>query len=219
MDERYTLLSRVPVRHTDRFNHTGEKKIKERLSEDGDTPDGIPTHLPYIIVIVDELADLMMMAAKEVEYAITRIAQKSRAVGIHLVVATQRPSVDVITGLIKSNMPARIAFKVAAKVASRTILDQNGAERLLGKGDMLILLPGLFAPIRAQCTYISEKEIKDVINFFKAKGHKAVFHDELVELNEDVDWEGTDKDELFDEAVEIVLTEQRGSVSLLQRRL
>jgi len=218
MDDRYLLLSRAGVRKMEDYNQLGEKFIKGKFSEDGEVPEGVPTHLPYIVVVIDELADLMMMSAKEVEYAITRISQKARAVGIHLVIATQRPSVDVITGLIKSNIPTRISFKVAAKVDSRTILDQNGAERLLGKGDMLLVLPGLFAPIRAQCTYTSEKEIHNVVDFLRKQG-KPVYHKELMKCGEDEGIEGTDRDELFDEAVKIVLETQRGSVSLLQRRL
>jgi S-DNA-T family DNA segregation ATPase FtsK/SpoIIIE len=218
MEDRYTLLHRAQVRKIEYYNQLGEKRLKERFSEK-DLLDGeAPVRIPYIVVIVDELADLMNTAAREVEYAIMRLSQKSRAVGIHLVIATQRPSVDVITGLIKSNMPARIAFKVAAKVDSRIILDQHGAERLLGKGDMLLLLPGDFTPIRGQCTYISEQETQRVSDFLRSSG-KPGYHKELLELDEDVDIEGTEKDELFEDAVRIILEAQRGSVSLLQRRL
>ncbi len=220
MEERYELFRRVGVKKIETYNQLGEKKVRERLAEDGEEPPEVPALLPYIVVIIDELADLMMVAAREVEGAITRIAQKSRAVGIHLVLATQRPSVNVITGLIKSNMPARISFKVPSKVDSRTILDRNGAERLLGQGDMLLLLPGMMDLVRAQCTLVLEKEIKDVVDKLRELG-VPIFDKELTgvaEAGARLDGEEI-TDELFDQASRIVLESQRGSVSLLQRKL
>jgi len=218
MDERYELFLRVGVKKISSYNQLTPDKIKERLSEEGEDPVDVPAKLPYIVVIIDELADLMMAASDDVEKAITRLAQKSRAVGIHLILATQRPSVDVITGLIKSNMPARIAFKVASKVDSRTILDRNGAERLLGKGDMLILPPSSTDLIRAQCTFVSDKEIHNVVDFLKNQG-APVYDTELLELESKRDFENLDDDELFEDAARVILETQRGSVSLIQRRL
>jgi S-DNA-T family DNA segregation ATPase FtsK/SpoIIIE len=221
MDERYMLLNKAGVGHIEKFNKLGKAKVEERLKEAGLTDEqikGFPTYMPYIVCVVDELADLMMTARKEVEFSIIRLSQKARAIGIHLVVATQRPSTDVITGLIRSNMPARIGFKVASQIESRIILDRKGAERLLGKGDMLLVLPGSFDPARAQCTFTSDEEIRGVVGFLKSKG-KPEYHQQLVEIETVADLEGTDKDELFEEAVRVILEEQRGSVSLLQRRL
>ena len=151
MEERYALLASVGVKHINAYNRLGTTEIRKRLNPDGDANlDDVQFYLPHIVVVVDELADLMMVASKEVEASVIRLSQKSRAVGIHLILATQRPSVDVITGLIKSNMPSRISFYVASKVDSRTILDQNGAEKLLGSGDMLFLPPGTSKLVRVQ---------------------------------------------------------------------
>ncbi len=218
MEERYDLFSRVGVKKIDSYNSLGAKKIRERLTEEGEEPPVVEPKLPHIIVVIDELADLMMVASKEVENAITRISQKSRAVGIHLVVATQRPSVDVITGLIKSNMPVRVAFKVASKIDSRTILDRNGADKLLGKGDTLLLLPGMTDLVRAQCTLTTDKEVKDVVSVLKEQATQH-FEAELLDIGDEIDLGAGEKDELFDEAVRIVLGTRRGSVSLLQRKL
>jgi len=218
MDERYELLLRVGVKKISSYNQLTTDKIKERLSEEGEEPVDVPAKLPYIVVVIDELADLMMAASDDVEKAITRLAQKSRAVGIHLILATQRPSVDVITGLIKSNMPARIAFKVASKVDSRTILDRNGAERLLGKGDMLFLPPSSTDLIRAQCTFVSDKEIHNIVDFLRNQG-APVYDTELLELESKRDFENLEDDELFEDAARVILETQRGSVSLIQRRL
>ena len=219
MDQRYEFLSAVGVRNIVSFNSLGEAGVRERLGADEDADlDDFPTHLPYIVLVIDELADLMMMARKEVEGSIIRIAQKARAVGIHLVIATQRPSVDVITGLIKANLPSRIALQVASKVDSRTILDRNGAEKLLGKGDMLFLPPGSSKLIRAQGSYVSDPEIRRVCKQLESHA-KPVFDDELVRqrsMGEQPPWE---RDELFVEAVRVIAQTQRGSVSLLQRRL
>ncbi len=218
MEERYELFLRVGVKKIETYNQLGESKIRDRLIEDGEIPGDVPTRLPYIVVMIDELADLMMAASDNVETAITRLAQKSRAVGLHLVMATQRPSVDVITGLIKSNMPTRVSFKVASKVDSRTILDRNGAEKLLGKGDMLMLMPPATELHRALCTFIGDTEAKKVVDFLK-KQSKPQFDRELVAIETNNDFEDMGKDELFDEAAQIVVETQRGSVSLLQRRL
>jgi S-DNA-T family DNA segregation ATPase FtsK/SpoIIIE len=173
----------------------------------------------YIVIIIDELADLMMTSGKEVESFIVRIAQKARAVGIHLILATQRPQATVVTGLIKSNMPSKIAFRVASKMDSRIVLDQNGAELLLGHGDMLFLPNGGSKPARGQGTYIDDKEIRDSVKLVKSLA-EAQYEPELVQIRATgtVDEEAA-KDPLFDDAVRVVLETKRGSVSLLQRRL
>jgi S-DNA-T family DNA segregation ATPase FtsK/SpoIIIE len=174
--------------------------------------------LPYIVVIIDELADLMLIVPQEIEMAVTKLAQMARAVGIHLVVATQRPSVDVITGVIKANFPCRIAFKVASKIDSRTIIDVNGAERLLGKGDMLLLSPGSSEPIRVHGAFVSAPETQKLVEVLKKQSHLAcpAFSLDSVEHRETP---VSKRDELFEEAATIVITHQQGSVSLLQRRL
>jgi S-DNA-T family DNA segregation ATPase FtsK/SpoIIIE len=227
MDERFPFLSRAGVRNISGYNNLKPDELKCRLGLDpGEEPDDVPFYMPHIVIVIDELADLMMTAAKEVESSITRLAQKARAVGIHIILATQRPSVDVITGLIKSNLPARISFQVASKVDSRTILDQNGADRLLGRGDMLFLAPGTSKLIRAQGTYVSDSEV-DAITDFVRRHAKPDFNDYLVKMRGRTDDESVqggveftpEADDLYNEAVRIVAEHQRGSVSLLQRRL
>lgn len=202
MEERYKMLAKLATRNIDAFNKKSDKKI------------------PYIVVIIDELADLMIVAQQDVENAITRLAQLSRAVGIHLILATQRPSVDVVTGIIKANFPARISFKVASKVDSRTVLDMNGADKLLGKGDMLFLQPGNAKPIRLQGTLLTDIEIEKVVEMVK-KQREPVYNDEILEQQKKTTSGrgGFDKDEFFDEAVKMVLETGQASVSMLQRRL
>jgi S-DNA-T family DNA segregation ATPase FtsK/SpoIIIE len=218
MDERYELLAEAKVRNIASYNKLTPEELIERFNPSTQEEEAqIPKMLPHIIVIIDELADLMMTSAKEVESFIVRIAQKSRAVGIHLVLATQRPQATVVTGLIKANMPARIAFRVAARMDSRIILDQNGAEALLGQGDMLFLIPGTSDLIRAQGAYLEDDELRNIVGFLKDVAQPQ-YHPELMQLNR-VDVTAAQSDELFDEAVRIVLESQRGSVSLLQRRL
>jgi S-DNA-T family DNA segregation ATPase FtsK/SpoIIIE len=197
MDMRYQILARRGVRNIQAY---GEG-------------------LPYIVVIIDELADLMLMVPQEIETAITKLAQMARAVGIHLVVATQRPSVDVITGVIKANFPCRIGFKVASKTDSRTILDHNGAERLLGKGDMLFLPPATSEPLRLHGAFVSNEESQRLVEFLKQQSHLAspAFSLETIEHHDFVPVD--QRDELFEDAARIVITHQQGSVSLLQRRL
>jgi DNA segregation ATPase FtsK/SpoIIIE, S-DNA-T family len=227
MEERYKLLAQAGVRHITTFNQLGEDEIMNRLKpEDQEARDRIPTHLPFIVIVADEMADLMMTAGKEVEQHIIRLAQKSRAVGIHLILATQKPTVDVITGLIKSNLPARIAFQVASKVDSRVVLDAMGADKLLGNGDMLFLWPGTSNLLRGQGTYLSDEEIEGVTA--SVSTGEQHFVQELIHIK--VKKEGEDepsgetrslpaRDDLYDEAIEIVIREGRGSVSLLQRAL
>jgi len=218
MDERYELLAEAKVRNIASYNMLTPEQINDIFKPS--TPEEelkIPKKLPYIVIIIDELADLMMTSAKEVEAYIVRIAQKSRAVGIHLVVATQRPQATVVPGLIKANMPCRIGFRVAARMDSRIILDQNGAEALLGQGDMLFLKPGTSDLIRSQGAYLDDDEIRGVVNFLKDVAQPQ-YHPELIQMNRIDIGEGS-KDELFDEAVRIVLETRRGSVSLLQRKL
>ena len=220
MEERYELLATVGVRHISSYNALGREKLRERLAgkvHEADMDD-FPDTLPFIVVIIDELADLMMTASKEVEASITRLSQKSRAVGIHVILATQRPSVDVITGLIKANMPSRVSFHVASKVDSRTILDRNGAEKLLGKGDLLYLPPGTSALLRVQGTFISDKEIRDVVRFATQQAEPE-FSPELNQFGVDAAGDGSQQDELYDEAVRTILGSQRGSATLLQRQL
>ncbi|MGQ9589615.1 MAG: DNA translocase FtsK 4TM domain-containing protein [Planctomycetota bacterium] len=220
MEERYELFAMVGVRHITSYNSLGREKLRERLKDKVDEEDleDFPERLPWIVVIIDELADLMLTSSKEVETSITRLSQKSRAVGIHVILATQRPSVDVITGLIKANMPSRISFHVASKVDSRTILDRNGAEKLLGKGDMLYLPPGTSALLRVQGTYISDREIRDVVDACVRQAEPQ-FSPELTRFGVDGEDAGSEEDELYEEAVRIVLSSRRGSVTLLQRQL
>ena len=219
MDERYSLLANVGVRNISAYNALGEKEIRKRLDvTPEDDLEGVSFHLPHIIIIIDELADLMMVSAKEVENTVTRLAQKSRAVGIHLIVATQRPSVDVVTGLIKANLPSRLAFQSASKVDSRTILDRNGAEKLLGRGDMLFLPPGSAKLIRGQGAFTSDEEIRRVTALI-AQRARPHYDAELSNPQALQDGEGAAQDPLFDEAVRVILESQRGSVSLLQRKL
>jgi S-DNA-T family DNA segregation ATPase FtsK/SpoIIIE len=218
MDERYALLAEARVKNIAEYNSLGVEEIINRFDPGSPEEEAkIPKKLPYIVIIIDELADLMMTAPKEIEAYIVRLAQKSRAVGIHIVLATQRPQATVVTGLIKSNMPTRIGFRVAAKMDSRIILDQNGAETLLGEGDMLFLKPGTSDLIRAQGTFVDELEVRRIVKHLKEIAEPQ-FHPELTQLNQ-VDTSDMVKDELFDDAVQIVLETKRGSVSLLQRRL
>jgi S-DNA-T family DNA segregation ATPase FtsK/SpoIIIE len=218
MDERYAILSEARVKNVADFNALGADEVIKRFNPSSPEEESkIPKKLPYIIIVIDELADLMMTAAKEIEAYIVRLAQKSRAVGIHIVLATQRPQATVVTGLIKSNMPTRIGFRVAARMDSRIILDQNGAETLLGEGDMLFLKPGTSDLIRAQGTFVDESEIKRIVKHLKDIAEPQ-FHPELTQLKK-LDTSEMGRDELFDDAVRIVLETKRGSVSLLQRRL
>jgi S-DNA-T family DNA segregation ATPase FtsK/SpoIIIE len=206
MDDRYKLLAAKSVRNIEGYNR--EVEPAERL--------------PYWVIIVDELADLMMVSAGEVESSLARLAQIARAVGIHLVVATQRPSVDVITGLIKANFPARIAFQVATKVDSRTILDQNGAEQLLGRGDMLFVPPGVSRPVRIHGAWVSEAELRDVIRFLRAQG-QAVYEEGLLQpVREERGAEGgaeAERDDTYWRAVELVVSQKQASISFIQRRM
>jgi len=222
MEERYQLLARAGVRHVSVYNQLGEEELMDRIRPvDEQERQQIPTHMPYIVIVADEMADLMMTAAKEVEAHIIRLAQKSRAVGIHLVLATQKPTVDVITGLIKSNLPARICFQVASRVDSRVVLDEMGADKLLGNGDMLFLWPGTSMLLRGQGTYLSDDEITRVIDAVSTT--EPQFVTELVQLKAaEPEPEGrtvADRDDLYDSAVELVIREGRGSCSLLQRSL
>ncbi len=204
MERRYQLFMHAGVRDLTRFNQQAEKNGQHGHK------------LPYILIVIDELADLMMMSPADVEEAICRIAQKARACGIHLIVATQRPSVDVITGLIKSNIPTRIAFAVSSAVDSRTILDMQGAERLLGRGDMLYLGNGMPAPVRLQGTFVTDDEIEEIIAYVRTQGEPAYFfqHDELLKRAEIVD----EQDELFEEVCRYVFEAGTASTSSIQRR-
>ncbi|NQW47713.1 MAG: DNA translocase FtsK, partial [Planctomycetes bacterium] len=224
MEERYAMLARVGVRHLAQYNLLGREELVRRMKpESEEEAQGIPTTMPYIVIIADEIADLMMTAGKEVEQHIIRLAQKSRAVGIHLILATQKPTVDVITGLIKSNLPARIAFQVASRTDSRVVLDECGAERLLGNGDMLFLSPGTSQILRGQGTYVSDEEIGRVMEAIGTS--EPQYASELVNLQPAPTGDapkgsvGKERDEMYEPAVEVVIREGRGSVSLLQRAL
>ncbi len=216
MEERYKTLAAEGVRNIEQYNRNIQHAIAEkRTPKDGETF----KLLPFIVVVIDELADLMMVASNEVEESIARLAQMARAVGIHLILATQRPSVDVITGLIKANLPTRIAFRVASKIDSRTILDGNGAEQLLGKGDMLLLPPASSRVIRLHGPYISEQESARLASYLRKQGKPQ--YDETITADEKVAGEALDfeKDELYDEAARIVVQSGQASISYLQRRL
>ena len=216
MEERYKTLAAEGVRNIQQYNRNIREILEDRRSDDPDTPQP----LPFIVVVIDELADLMMVAKNEVEESIARLAQMARAVGIHLILATQRPSVDVITGLIKANFPSRISFRVSSKIDSRTILDSNGAEQLLGKGDMLFLPPASSRCIRLHGPYISEQESARLASFLRKQG--APVFDETITA--DAEQSGPDgieleKDDLYDEAARIVVGTRQASISFLQRKL
>jgi S-DNA-T family DNA segregation ATPase FtsK/SpoIIIE len=217
MEERYKSLAAVGVRNIEQFNRNATAAIEAKeMMPNGDAP----KRLPFIVVVIDELADLMMVAGNEVEESIARLAQMARAVGIHLILATQRPSVDVITGLIKANMPSRISFRVQSKIDSRTILDSNGAEQLLGRGDMLFLPPASSRFIRLHGPYISEQESARLASFLKKQGKPT--YDETITADEKTAGVGGmefDKDDLYDEAARIVVSSGQASISYLQRRM
>ena len=210
MERRYKIMSQTRTKNIESYN----EKMKEEGGE----------QFPYIVVIIDELADLMMTSGKDVELYIGRLAQMARASGIHLIVATQRPSVDVVTGLIKANLPSRISYRVGQRIDSKVILDQMGAESLLGRGDMLFTPPGSPGVIRLHAPFASEKEIETVVNFLKEQ--QNVVYDEKFLIEEGTSGSvaagtlGEDElDELYEEAKEIILSEQKTSISYLQRRL
>ena len=214
MEKRYAKMAASGVRNMAGYNEIAKTEGWDLL--------------PSIVIIIDELADLMMVAPKDVEDAICRIAQKARAAGIHLVLATQRPSVDVITGIIKANIPSRISFAVSSQIDSRTILDASGAEKLLGKGDMLFSPVGISKPKRVQGAFISDSEVERLIEFIKSQGQEAEINQELVDFTESEkaqdDKEKSEpednwKDELLDKAVELVLSSETASTSYIQRRL
>ncbi|OGT42476.1 MAG: cell division protein FtsK [Gammaproteobacteria bacterium RIFCSPHIGHO2_12_FULL_37_34] len=231
MDKRYRLMAALGVRNITSYN----QKVIEAIKQGQPLPmprelvtDEVlaKTHLepmPLIVVVADELADMMMVVGKKVEDLIARIAQKARAAGIHLILATQRPSVDVITGLIKANIPTRIAFQVSSRIDSRTILDQQGAEQLLGHGDMLYLPPGAGIPIRVHGAYVADEEVHRVVATWRSYGQPAYLYgvtDEASELGEGGDFqESGEQDPLYDEAVRVVMESRRASISLVQRRL
>jgi S-DNA-T family DNA segregation ATPase FtsK/SpoIIIE len=252
MGRRYRLMSDKGVRNIDSYNKELERSEKEiadnkargvvvveeieELEEHDDMEEREAAiqaflakeeelehgHLPYIVVIVDELADLMMVAGREIEESIARLAQMARAAGIHLILATQRPSVDVITGLIKANFPARISFQVSSKIDSRTILDGNGAESLLGAGDMLFLPPGTSKMQRSHGAFVSDTEVQRVVEFLKKQG-KPVYEKSILEMKAGDDkgagGEEEEMDERYDDALALVAEAKQASISMIQRRL
>ena len=221
MEERYKQLAAEGVRNLEQYNRNVLAQLQEadgRTGEAPPDPEELPKPLPYIVLAIDELADLMMLAGREVEESIARLAQMARAVGIHLILATQRPSVDVITGLIKANLPARISFRVSSKVDSRTILDSNGAEQLLGRGDMLYLPPASSRLVRVHGPYISEQETARVCGFLRKQGAPA-YDTSITAEEKAADADVLEKDDLYDEAARLVVAAGQASISHLQRRL
>jgi S-DNA-T family DNA segregation ATPase FtsK/SpoIIIE len=218
MERRYTLLSDKGVRNIEVYNR---KVGKDKGLTEHDVSEKIDEHLPYIVIIIDELSDLMMVSSREVEESLTRLAQMARAAGIHLIIATQRPSVDVLTGIIKANFPTRISFQVSSRVDSRTILDTMGAEHLLGDGDMLFLPPGVAKLTRIHGAYVSEEEVKRVASFLKEQMEPEYDGSIVADISpeEDVEEMGGDKDEKYQDAVELVLQTGQASISMVQRKL
>jgi S-DNA-T family DNA segregation ATPase FtsK/SpoIIIE len=237
MDRRYRLMAALGVRNIGGFN----RKVKDAIADGKPIPDplykppelneddDIPVHptlntLPFIVVVIDELADMMMVVGKKTEELISRLAQKARASGIHMLLATQRPSVDVITGLIKANIPSRIAFQVSARVDSRTILDQMGAETLLGHGDMLYLPPGTSLPTRVHGAFVADNEVHAVVKNLKKAGNPKYIEEILKTTESSIlgvssDDPDAEKDVLYDQAVQIVIETKKASISGVQRRL
>jgi S-DNA-T family DNA segregation ATPase FtsK/SpoIIIE len=231
MERRYKLMSKVGVRNLAGFNQKIDEArargefIRNPFSLTPENPEPLD-RLPHIVVLIDELADLMMVVGKKIEELIARLAQKARAAGIHLILATQRPSVDVITGLIKANIPTRISFQVSSKIDSRTILDQMGAESLLGMGDMLYLPSGAGQPIRVHGAFVSDGEVHRVVEYLKSQGEPNYIEGVLEGGTIDGEGgagegglEGGEQDPLYDQAVEIVLKNRKASISLVQRHL
>jgi S-DNA-T family DNA segregation ATPase FtsK/SpoIIIE len=233
MEKRYKLMSKMGVRNLAGYNtKLDEAKARGEIignpfSLTPEQPEPLE-RLPYIVVVIDELADLMMVVGKKIEELIARLAQKARAAGIHLILATQRPSVDVITGLIKANIPTRLSFQVSSKIDSRTILDQMGAESLLGMGDMLYLPSGTGFPVRVHGAFVSDDEVHRVVAYLKERGGEPNYIEGVLEApggegeGGDIFGEGGDsgeKDALYDQAVEIVLKDRKASISYVQRKL
>ena len=229
MERRYKLMAKLGVRNISGYNEKvldaeNGSPLLDPLIEDGSVPETL-TKLPYIVVVADEFADMMMMVGKKCEQLIARIAQKARASGIHLILATQRPSVDVITGLIKANIPTRISFQVSSKIDSRTIIDQGGAEQLLGHGDMLYLPPGSPVPIRVHGAFVSDQEVHNTAKYLQENSQDSSYIDLTVKDEEasdsvvDGSVEGQSDDPLYSEAVNIVVKSKKASISNLQRRL
>jgi len=228
MEVRYRLMAEKGVRNIERYNQKVEKEQKEQrkkapLPKEGEASEGQGGEplqpLPYIVIVIDELADLMMVSARDVEASLTRLAQMARAAGVHLLLATQRPSVDVLTGVIKANFPTRISFEVSSKTDSRTILDANGAEHLLGSGDMLFLPPGTSRLVRVHGAYVSEVEILRVVEFWKKQG-RPVYDQSILEAKDEApEAESDGYDEMYDQAVAVVTESRQASISMLQRRL
>lgn len=230
MERRYKLMSKMGVRNLAGYNSkiddakAREESIPNPFSLTPEEPEPLQ-RLPHIVIVIDELADLMMVVGKKIEELIARLAQKARAAGIHLILATQRPSVDVITGLIKANIPTRIAFQVSSKIDSRTVLDQMGAETLLGMGDMLYMASGTGLPVRVHGAFVSDDEVHRVVSYLKEQGEPDYIEGVLEggsldgEGGEDGAEGGGGKDELYDQAVEIVLKDRKASISYVQRKL
>jgi S-DNA-T family DNA segregation ATPase FtsK/SpoIIIE len=234
MEKRYKLMSKLGVRNLAGYNAkideaaAREEFIYNPFSLTPEQPEPLQ-RLPHIVVVIDELADLMMVVGKKIEELIARLAQKARAAGIHLILATQRPSVDVITGLIKANIPTRIAFSVGSKIDSRTILDQMGAEALLGMGDMLYMASGTGFPVRVHGAFVSDEEVHRVVSYLKSQGEPDYIEGVLEggTLDGDGNPAGpdlfgevpTEKDPMYDQAVEVVLKNRKASISLVQRHL
>jgi S-DNA-T family DNA segregation ATPase FtsK/SpoIIIE len=236
MERRYKLMSKLGVRNLAGYN----KKIDEAAEREEHIPNPFSLtpeepepleRLPFVVVVIDELADLMMVVGKKIEELIARLAQKARAAGIHLVLATQRPSVDVITGLIKANIPTRLSFQVSSKIDSRTILDQMGAEALLGQGDMLYLTPGGGIPVRVHGAFVSDEEVHRVVDYLKQQGEpnyiEGILEGGVLEsdggngvtsIGGSVESDG-ESDPMYDQAVAVVLQHKRASISLVQRHL
>jgi S-DNA-T family DNA segregation ATPase FtsK/SpoIIIE len=229
MEERYRAMAALGVRNILQFNERVDElladgqtmlRLKPRTGEEEGQLVPI-ARIPYIVVVIDELADLMVVSARDVEEALQRLAQMARAAGIHLVLATQRPSVDVLTGVIKANFPSRISFQVSSKIDSRTIMDQNGAEHLLGQGDMLYLPPGTSKLQRMHGAYVSEKEVGELVAFLRTQGAPR-FDETLMRAkveSEEKEERGDDADDLYDRAVSIVAETRNASISYVQRRL
>ncbi len=234
MERRYKLMSKLGVRNLAGYNNKIDEAkargefIYNPFSLTPEAPEPLE-RVPHIVVVIDELADLMMVVGKKIEELIARLAQKARAAGIHLILATQRPSVDVITGLIKANIPTRISFQVSSKIDSRTILDQMGAEALLGMGDMLYMPSGTGLPIRVHGAFVSDDEVHRVVAYLKAQGGEPNYIEGVLEggtvdgegdiMGEGAGAGGGEKDPMYDQAVEVVLKNRKASISLVQRHL